>query len=112
MEGEGKAAPPASSGPLGAGPARAPADGQFPSVSKLPNVTTDGLLNSLADGLYVTDLDRRILFWNSAAERITGWAAQEVVGRTCFDNILCHVDKDGHALCGQEYCPLPRSIVT
>jgi serine phosphatase RsbU (regulator of sigma subunit) len=35
-----------------------------------------------------------------------------VVGRTCFDGILAHVDKDGHQLCGQEHCPLHRSIVT
>lgn len=70
------------------------------------------LLNLLADGAYITDAERRIVFWNDAAERITGWRAEDVVGRTCFDNILVHVDKDGHALCGQEHCPLHRSMVT
>lgn len=70
------------------------------------------ILNSLADGAYITDLDRNILFWNPAAERITGWRARDVVGRSCFDNILVHVDKDGHQLCGHEHCPLHRSIVT
>jgi len=70
------------------------------------------LLNLLADGAYITDADRKILFWNRAAERITGWTAEEVVGRTCRDNILVHVDKDGHRLCGREYCPLHRSMVT
>ncbi len=71
-----------------------------------------GILNSLADGAYVTDVDRRILFWNGAAERITGWLADDVEGMSCRDNILVHVDKDGHELCGQEYCPLHRAIVT
>jgi len=70
------------------------------------------VLNSLNDGVYVTDLDRRIVYWNEAAERITGWTAGEVVGRSCYDNILCHTDKGGHRLCGQERCPLHRAIVT
>ncbi len=69
-------------------------------------------LNALADGVYVTDTERRILFWNEAAERITGWPAAEVVGRTCRDNLLVHADKDGHLLCGKEFCPLHRSMVT
>ena len=75
-------------------------------------LATPELLHSLADGVYITDLNRRILFWNHAAERITGWPASEVTGKSCFDDILAHVDKDGHALCGHEYCPLHRSIVT
>ena len=70
------------------------------------------ILNALGDGVYVTDVNRNILFWNQAAERITGWGAGEVVGKSCYDNILIHVDKDGHKLCGEEYCPLHRCIVT
>ncbi len=70
------------------------------------------ILNSLGDGVYVTDLDRRIMYWNQAAEQITGWSAEDMVGRDCYDNLLSHVDKDGHELCGKEYCPLHRSIVT
>jgi phosphoserine phosphatase RsbU/P len=70
------------------------------------------IVNSLSDGVYVCDLERRITYWSKSAERITGWSAEDVLGRPCFDNILCHIDKDGHQLCGQEYCPLHRSIVT
>jgi PAS domain S-box-containing protein len=70
------------------------------------------VLNSLADGVYITDLSRRIVFWNRAAERITGWTSSKVLGRSCRDNLLVHVDKDGHPLCGEEYCPLHRAIVT
>jgi len=75
-------------------------------------VSEPELLNSLADGAYITDTNRKILFWNRAAERITGWRAEDVVGKSCFDNILCHVDKDEHCLCGHDTCPLHRSIVT
>ncbi len=78
----------------------------------LSGLDAGSILNALPEGAYLTNPERRILFWNKAAERITGWSAADVVGRTCYDNILCHVDKDQHQLCGQEYCPLHRSIVT
>ncbi len=70
------------------------------------------ILDALSDGVYVTDSDRRIIAWNEAAEKITGWKREEVVGKSCWDDILVHIDKDGHALCGHEYCPLHRAIVT
>jgi PAS domain S-box-containing protein len=70
------------------------------------------LLGAISDGVYVTDRDRRILYWSPGAERITGWKSGEVVGRCCRDNILCHVDKHGRAMCGAERCPLHRAIVT
>jgi len=87
-------------------------NGLFPGKSLTETLSEPNLLNSLADGVYITDLDRKILFWNRAAERITGWSAEDVVGRSCRDNLLCHVDKDGNCLCGQDTCPLHRSIVT
>jgi PAS domain S-box-containing protein len=70
------------------------------------------ILDSLNDGVYVTDRERRIVFWSKAAARITGWDHQEVVGKHCYDNVLCHIDKDGHRLCGKDFCPLHRCIVT
>ncbi len=81
-------------------------------VLALPDFDPADLIDSLADGVYVTDTNRKIVFWNRAAERITGWSQADVVGRSCFDDILGHVDKDGHCLCGQEHCPLHRSIIT
>jgi PAS domain S-box-containing protein len=75
-------------------------------------IDVQAIVDSLSDGLYVCDLERRITYWSKSAERITGWTARDVIGRPCFDNILCHIDKDGHQLCGQEYCPLHRSIIT
>jgi PAS domain S-box-containing protein len=70
------------------------------------------ILDSLSDGVYVCDRDRRIVFWSKAAERITGWQSSDVVGRRCLDGVLCHVDKDGRQLCGEEFCPLHRTMVT
>lgn len=70
------------------------------------------ILDYMNDGVYVTDRERHIVYWNKAAERLVGWAAEEIVGRSCHDNLLCHVDKDGHQLCGKEHCPLHRAMMT
>jgi sigma-B regulation protein RsbU (phosphoserine phosphatase) len=70
------------------------------------------ILDSLSDGVYVCDRERRIVYWSKSAERITGWTPQDVVGRRCLDDVLSHIDKDGHRLCGEEFCPLHRSMVT
>ena len=68
-----------------------------------------GLLDKLFDGVYSVDCDRRITYWNEAAERITGYSASEVLGTHCFDNILVHVDDEGHPLCC-DGCPLTRTL--
>lgn len=70
------------------------------------------ILDSLSDGVYVCDKDRRIVFWSQAAAKITGWDSADVIGRQCLDDVLCHIDKDGHRLCGEEFCPLHRAMVT
>jgi phosphoserine phosphatase RsbU/P len=79
---------------------------------KLDLPIAETILDSLNDGLYVTDRDRRILYWSKSAERITGWSSEEVVGSRCHDDILNHLDKDGRRLCGEEFCPLYRSMCT
>lgn len=75
-------------------------------------VASSVILDSLGEGVYVCDRDRRIVYWNKPAEQITGWSAKEVMGRRCLDNVLCHEDKDGRRLCGEEHCPLHRSMIT
>jgi diguanylate cyclase (GGDEF)-like protein/PAS domain S-box-containing protein len=67
------------------------------------------LLDHMGDGVYFVDRDRRILYWNKGAFRLSGYTAQELVGRSCQDDILCHVDYEGKNLC-QEGCPLSASI--
>jgi len=81
-------------------------------MSAFLEVSSQMILDSIGEGIYVTDTDRRIRYWGKAAEKITGWPAEEVVGRQCHDGLLCHIDKDGHRLCGEEHCPLHRSMMT
>lgn len=67
------------------------------------------LLEEMSEGVYLVDRDRQILYWNAAAERITGFASAEILGRSCRDNVLNDVDEDGQALC-EGRCPLWDSI--
>lgn len=62
-------------------------------------VLSSDVLRGLTDGVYIVDRDRRILFWNQAAEQLTGFKAIDVVGSCCKDDILRHVDCQGQCLC-------------
>jgi PAS domain S-box-containing protein len=39
--------------------------------------------DALPDGLFTTDVDGRVTWWNRSAERITGWTREEALGRDC-----------------------------
>ncbi len=67
------------------------------------------LVENMHDGVYFVDRERRITFWNKGAERITGYAADEVVGKSCAENILVHVDILGRQLC-KGSCPLVAAM--
>ncbi len=68
------------------------------------------ILENLDEGVYYVDTNRKILFWNQAAEKITGFSKKEVEGHRCYDNILEHVDDQGANMC-KTGCPLAKTIV-
>lgn len=63
------------------------------------------LLDEMSDGVYFVTVDRHITYWNRGAERMTGYSAEEVVGHSCAEGILRHVNDAGRQLCLQG-CPL------
>lgn len=67
------------------------------------------LLDNLSEGIYFVDRNRRITYWNKAAERLTGYKASEVAGFKCSDNILVHVDDRGTQFC-TSVCPLEATM--
>ncbi|NLM05789.1 MAG: sensor domain-containing diguanylate cyclase [Tissierellia bacterium] len=67
------------------------------------------ILENLQEGIYFVDNERKITFWNKGAELITGFTADEIIGRHCYDNILNHIDEDGNKLCLQG-CPLHETL--
>ncbi len=68
-----------------------------------------GILRELFEAAYVTDRGKGIVFWNAAAEALTGYAPGEVEGTRCCDGVLTHVDAGGRSLC-DDACPLSEAL--
>ncbi|MBW2524615.1 MAG: PAS domain-containing protein, partial [Deltaproteobacteria bacterium] len=84
----------------------------MPAISQsllAPLAVQPEVLDSVSDGVYLTDRARRITYWNDAAERITGFSAAQVIGKRCSDHILVHVDEAGRTICGPS-CPLSSAL--
>lgn len=59
---------------------------------KLDESLTSDILDSLGEGVFTVDKDFRINFFNKAAERITGFKREDVIGKFCkqvFRSKLC-----------------------
>jgi len=71
------------------------------------------ILNRIPDGLFTTDREWRITYFNPAAEKITGFSAYDAVGMFCkdvFKNTICESDcalkravAIGHDIHNREY---------
>jgi len=69
-------------GKIKAGPTKAGFFCDITSALKTPCCT---ILESVTDGVFTIDLDKRITWFNRAAEDITGFRSDEAVGHYCFD---------------------------
>jgi PAS domain S-box-containing protein len=59
-----------------------------PSAKSRQNVDMEHLtamLHRIAEGVFTVDADKRITFFNRAAERITGFSAKDAIGQPCRD---------------------------
>lgn len=78
---------------------------------KIDLTTYKNILDKLLyEGIYITDCDRKIMYWNKGAERITGYKSSEVIGKHCWDNILMHVNDRGDQIC-KGICPLAKTVL-
>lgn len=75
----------------------------------LEKISYEMIIENLYDGLYFIDKNRIITYWNKAAEKISGFTAEEVIGKSCSDNILTHIDDEGNSLC-KGMCPLAATL--
>ena len=75
----------------------------------MSRVNADDLLENLFDGVYYVDTHRKVSFWNKAAEKISGYKKEDVIGTFCHNNILRHIDDEGNELC-LHGCPLKATI--
>lgn len=74
-----------------------------------PEIYRD-VLDTIVDGVYFVDAERRIVLWNKGAEQISGYGTGDVLGHCCADNILCHIDGRGKSLC-MDGCPLAATLI-
>ncbi|MBI3922109.1 MAG: PAS domain S-box protein, partial [Armatimonadetes bacterium] len=64
----------------------------------------ENVVRSIADAVYTVDARNYIVSWNPSAEAITGYTAEEVVGRPCAQ-FQWNTDETGRVLCFTEDCP-------
>jgi PAS domain S-box-containing protein len=69
------------------------------------------MLENLPVALCVVDLQKRIVFWSSGAERLTRHLRHEVVGHSCIAEPLLHCDQPGCEFC-DEHCPVACAMKT
>ncbi|HYO86585.1 MAG TPA: diguanylate cyclase [Dermatophilaceae bacterium] len=70
-----------------------------------PGTVYMDLLEQVSDGVSFVNSARRITYWNTGAARLTGFTAEEVLGRRCSAGVLRHVDERGKEFC-QSDCVL------
>ncbi|MBW1936595.1 MAG: sigma 54-interacting transcriptional regulator, partial [Deltaproteobacteria bacterium] len=68
---------------------------QITSALRSPCCT---ILESIHDGVFTIDLDKRIMSLNHAAEVITGFKAEETIGQYCFDVFRANICEKNCAL--------------
>jgi PAS domain S-box-containing protein len=66
------------------------------------------IVQSTGDAAFATDDEGRIVIWNRAAERLLGYPAARVLGKSCHE-ILCGKDVFGNRFCDED-CNLLRMI--
>jgi diguanylate cyclase (GGDEF)-like protein/PAS domain S-box-containing protein len=71
--------------------------------------TLRAALESLQAGVCIVDRDRKIVFWNEGAEKITGYLSHEVLGRFCGEVLLIKFHENREALC-EHSCPLVAAM--
>jgi diguanylate cyclase (GGDEF)-like protein/PAS domain S-box-containing protein len=78
------------------------------SVFQDPDIYRE-ILDHLQIGVCVLDLQQKIVFWSTGAERITGYSRIDVLGHSCIDSILLHCNQTSCEMCVEE-CPIHAAL--
>ncbi len=81
---------------------------EIDALNNLPNdeyqIYWQSVVNTMAEGLFIVDTKGVVVFMNPAAERITGYTREEVLGQNCviFESETCMActDDQGRMACG------------
>ena len=66
-------------------------------------------LNSIVEGVFTVDKNRRITSFNTAAEKVTGWSEDEVLGKSCREIFRADICKSD---CAIKKCIETKAIVS
>src|SRR5512143_1066996 len=78
----------------------------FPGISKS---VCNSVLHQVQDAVVWLDRERKIVYWNKAAERIAGREAAAVLGTACYEEPALFVDPAGLNVC-REQCPVAMTL--
>ena len=67
------------------------------------------VLNQVQDGVSCLTAGRKIVYWNKAAEHMTGFDGAEILGTPCFEDLSLFVDLEGVNIC-REKCPVELTL--
>ena len=68
------------------------------------------IIDIIGSGVYFVDVNKSVTFWNKAAENISGYKKNEILGLKCENTRLDHIDEHGNLLC-KVGCPLYATII-
>jgi diguanylate cyclase (GGDEF)-like protein len=69
----------------------------------------NSVLNQVQDAVAWVDRDRKVVYWNKAAEQISGRDAASVLGKACCEGPALFVDLGGGDIC-REKCPVAMTL--
>ncbi|MDR3563348.1 MAG: sensor domain-containing diguanylate cyclase [Negativicutes bacterium] len=75
----------------------------------LDNKSYQQILDELFEGMFFTDRNKRVIYWNKGAKEISGYTDVEVMEKQYCREFLRHVDRDGISLC-ENRCPIDVSL--
>jgi PAS domain S-box-containing protein len=76
---------------------------------ELPTEDALDLIAGSDTAAFAMDRHERVIYWNAAAEKLFGWTADDVLGKTCF-SILAGRDPFGNLYCMRD-CAIVRAAV-
>lgn len=69
----------------------------------------NSVLNQVQDAVVCLNKDRKVVYWNKAAEQISGLEAAGVLGKACFEEPALFVDIGGVNVC-RDKCPVAMTL--
>jgi diguanylate cyclase (GGDEF)-like protein/PAS domain S-box-containing protein len=67
------------------------------------------VLNQVQDGVSCVSHGRKIVFWNKAAQQLTGFDSADIQGKPCFEDLSLFLDQEGINIC-REKCPVEMTL--